>query len=82
MNLIVTHPRANPRPLHLRLKGLDPAARYRLEGLETFAAYLPEPPEPLPEIFSGAALLYAGLTLPRMMGDYPCVQIHLKRAED
>ena len=82
VNLVVTHPRANPRPLHLRLKGLDPAARYRLERLEVFEAYLPEPPEPLPEVFSGAALLYAGLTLPRMMGDYPGVQIHLKRVED
>ena len=27
-------------------------------------------------------LLYAGLTLPRMMGDYPSVQIYLKKAKE
>ena len=53
-----------------------------MERLEFADAFLPEPPEELPELFSGAALLYAGLTLPRMMGDYPGVQIHLKRVED
>ena len=81
MSLVLTHPRANPRPLHLRLKGLDPAARYRVERLDLFDAFLPEKPEPLPEIYTGAALLYAGLTLPRMMGDYPSVQLRLRKVE-
>ena len=79
VSLVLTHPRANARPLHLRLKGLDPAARYRVERLDVFDAYLPEPPEERPEEMSGAALLYAGLTLPRMMGDYPSVQLLLKK---
>ena len=82
VSLVLTHPRANPRPLHLRLKGLDPAACYRVERLEFADAFLPEPPEELPELFSGAALLYAGLTLPRMMGDYPGVQLQLRKVED
>ena len=82
MSLVLTHPRANPRPLHLRLKGLDPAARYRVERLDVFDAFLPEKPEPLPQIYTGAALLYAGLTLPRMMGDYPSVQLRLRKEED
>ena len=29
-----------------------------------------------------AALMYAGLTLPRMMGDYPSVQIFLKKTKE
>ena len=82
VSLVVTHPRANPRPLHLRLKGLDPEARYRLERVELLDAYLPEPEEQLPPVMSGSALLYGGLTLPRMMGDYPSVQILLKKEND
>ena len=53
-----------------------------MERLDFFDAFLPEKPEPLPETYSGAALLYAGLTLPRMMGDYPSVQLRLRRVED
>ncbi len=82
MSLVLTHPRANARPLHLRLKGLDPAAVYRVEALDFFDASLPEEPAPLPRELSGSALLYAGLTLPRMMGDYPSVQLHLKKRKD
>ncbi len=79
VSVVVTHPRANPRPLHLRLKGLDPEANYRLEQPELLDSYLPEPEEKLPPVMSGAALLYGGLTLPRMMGDYPSARIHLKK---
>ena len=82
VNLIVTHPRANARPLHLRLKGLDPEASYRLERLDILEAWLPDGEPELPRLWSGAALLYAGISLPRMMGDYPCAQIHLKKTED
>ncbi len=82
VNLVLTHPRANARPLHLRLKGLDPTASYRLERVDFTEAYLPEGRQEYPRLWSGAALMYAGLSLPRMMGDYPGVQIHLKRAEE
>ena len=68
--------------LDLRLKGLDPEARYTVERYEVFDAFQPEPPEEQPKAYSGAALLYAGLTLPRMMGDYPSVQIYLKKAKE
>ena len=52
-----------------------------MERLDFFDAFLPEKPELLPETYSGAALLYAGLTLPRMMGDYPSVQLRLRKVE-
>ncbi len=82
LSLVVTRPRANAKPLHLRLKGLDPAARYRIAEREIFDAFLPEGEWELPESWSGAALLYAGLTLPRMMGDYPSLRLHLKKTEE
>ena len=81
MSLVVTHPRANARPLHLRLKGLDPAACYRVTAREFHGAALPDGVADLPESLSGAALMYAGLTLPRMLGDWPSVQIHLQRID-
>ena len=82
LSLVVTHPRANAKPLHLRLKGLDPAARYRIARREIFDAFLPEGEWEPPACWSGAALLYAGLTLPRMMGDYPSLRLHLKKTEE
>ena len=47
-----------------------------------FDAFQPEAPEEQPRELTGAALLYGGLTLPRMMGDYPSVQIYLKKAKE
>ena len=67
---------ANPRPLHLRLKGLDPKAVYVLEeqrfpsGTDIKAMKK--------RCFTGAALMYAGITLPAMRGDYPCAILYLK----
>ena len=52
---------------HLRLKGLDPDAVYEIEE-EHIAV-------------SGAALMRAGYTFPRMLGDYPAAQLHLKKKE-
>ena len=47
---------------HLRLKGLDPDAVYEIEEEGTTV--------------SGAALMRAGYTFPRMLGDYPAAQLH------
>ncbi|MBQ3262942.1 MAG: alpha-galactosidase [Oscillospiraceae bacterium] len=52
---------------HLRLKGLDPDAVYEIEE-DNIAV-------------SGAALMYAGYTMARMLGDYPAAQLHLKKKE-
>ena len=64
LNLVVINPQPNPAPLHLRLKGLAPDTMYRIE--ETGA------------VISGAALMNAGYTFPRMFGDYPAAQLHLR----
>ena len=48
----------------LRLKVLDPAARYRINGGEA--------------LWNGDALMYAGYPVPLMQGDYQALQLHLE----
>ena len=75
--LVLTEPEGNPHPVHVRMKGLKPEKRYRLAATE-YAGCLYRGDEKLPEVLSGAALMYGGLTLPRLYGDYPSVQILLE----
>ena len=65
LNVVVTSPHGNAPLIHLKLKGLDPDAVYAMEEDDT--------------IRSGAALMYGGYTLPQLVGDYPAVQLHLKK---
>lgn len=67
LNVAVTSPHANAPLLHVRFKGLDPEARYAMQEDDA--------------VCTGAALMYAGYTLPQLVGDYPAVQLHLTRAE-
>ena len=84
VSLVVTHPEANARPLHIWLRGLDPDARYQLDRM---ALYGGQEAHDLAAagstaegtVYSGSTLMYAGLTLPQMTGDFPSVQIHLTR---
>ena len=48
----------------LRLKGLDPALQYRVDGCDT--------------LYSGTSLMQAGYPLPLFHGDYQSLQIHLQ----
>lgn len=68
LNVAVTVPHANAPLLHLRFKGLDPDALYAMQEDDL--------------VCSGAALMYAGYTLPQLVGDYPAVQLHLTRVEE
>ena len=67
LNVVVTHPEANPKPLHLRLRGLDPRAVYAVDGQEA-------------RTYTGAALMYGGYTLSPLCGDYPGAQLYLRRS--
>ena len=67
VSVVVIDPQANPWPIHIRLRGLDPDAFYRESLTE--------------HVYTGAALCHAGLTLPIMQGDYPAVQIMIERTE-
>ena len=49
LNVVVVAPKANPYPIHVWLKGLEPEGMYR--QTETG------------DIYSGAALMYGGYTL-------------------
>ena len=74
LSLVITEPEGNPRPLHIRWKGLNPKRSYRLAWIQFYGCrYRVE--EKIPETLSGAALMYGGFTLPRMYGDYPSVQV-------
>ena len=65
LNVVVTSPHGNAPLIHVRFKGLDPDAVYAMEEDDV--------------ITTGAALMYGGYTLPQLVGDYPAVQLHLKR---
>ena len=77
MSLVLTQPEANPRPLNLKLKGLDPESVYTLQAAVFFGCNAEMPALRL----SGTALMYAGVTLPIMLGNTPSVQMIWKKAE-
>ncbi|NCC47614.1 MAG: alpha-galactosidase, partial [Clostridia bacterium] len=54
---------ANEHSWRIRCKGLDPLCRYRVEGTD--------------QIMSGAALMYAGLQIKGLRGDFIGRLIHL-----
>ena len=62
VNLVISHVRANGPFPFVKLRGLKPDARYRLEGGE--------------QVFSGAALMNGGFSFPLTRGDYPAHQLH------
>ncbi len=64
VSVVFTACRANHPFYALRLKGLDPAARYRVDGVETY---------------TGGALMAAGLPLPMPWGDYGALLYCLER---
>lgn len=89
LNLVVTHPRANPRCAHVCLRGLDPDARYRVDelvfaGCSGMGAPLRQRAAGVLQngTFSGSFLMRAGVTLPQLFGDCPAVQIHFTLAEE
>ena len=51
----------------LRLKGLDPARKYRVNGGEA--------------LYGGDQLLYGGYPIPPLWGDYQSIQLYLEAAE-
>lgn len=78
LSLVLTQPESNPRPLHLRLKGLDPEGQYRIRTalFHGCSASLPHDPG---RVFCGSALMHGGYTLPALLGDYPSAQIHFTK---
>lgn len=85
VNLVLTHPEANARPLHVWLRGLAPDALYRVESLDIHGCHaapqagLDLAMEGVGKVYSGSTLMRAGYTLPQLAGDYPSVQMYVKR---
>ena len=77
VSLVLTQPEANPKPLHLKLKGLDPESVYTLQAADFYGCNADMPALRL----SGAALMYAGVTLPIMLGNTPSMQMIWKKSE-
>ena len=80
LELVLTHSRANTSPIHLMLKGLEPEAHYCLTDYRIHGnRKIPIDGEIVNltgQIYTGAALMYAGITLPQLFGDYPSVQLY------
>ena len=75
LTLVLTEPEANPKPLHIKLKGLAPDAVYVLREAVFAGCKASMPVLRLP----GNALMYAGVTLPIMLGDTPSAQLFLQK---
>lgn len=83
VNIVVTRARLNLNPICLRFKGLDPEATYTVERQDLFGCRIPAERIPMggkpSDEYSGSMLMYAGYILPPLSGEYPSVQIHLKK---
>ena len=81
LNIVLTNPEANPRPLHICLQGLDPDAEYMLEDCAFYGCGAAMPAGCAGRI-AGAALMYAGITLPPMLGDTPSAQLVWRKTKN
>lgn len=86
LNVVLTHSKANSPHIHLRLRGLDPDARYRIASEDYYGNHMPwdlmysgASAGRGERTYSGSALMYAGFTLPMLFGDYPGGQIRFVR---
>ena len=65
LTVVMTAVHGNAALIHLRFKGLDPDAAYRIREDDL--------------VRTGSALMNAGYTLPMLTGDYPAFRLHLER---
>lgn len=74
VSFVLVDPTSNPKPNHIRLKGLDPDARYAIAWADYHESKA-VPSSWCSRSFTGTALMRGGYTLPILFGDYPAVQI-------
>ena len=67
MNVVFGGVNTAPLFCTLRLKGLNPALQYQVDGTDS--------------LYSGKALMNAGYPFPQVQGDYPAFQIYLRAVE-
>ena len=78
VNLVVIDHQAPMRPLHFLLKGLAADASYTLAEYN-FYGCLSEPEWQPAAAYGGGSLMWGGLTLPVLTGDYPSAQLLFRR---
>lgn len=91
LSVVVTDVQANARLIHVKLKGLDPEAEYAMEvraDIDERMLSIPDYPggaqmraflDQEGKRYKGAALMYGGVTLPWVMGNYPALQLWFKK---
>ena len=78
VNLVITDHPTIARPLHFQLKGLEADACYSLAEYH-FYGCLSEPEWQPAASYTGGSLMWGGLTLPYMTGEYPSAQLLFRR---
>ena len=75
--------RSNAAPICQRLRGLDEQAMYRVDDFRVSCqkdtVWNRRVNDMTGMTFTGAQLMYAGLALPRLLGDCPALLIHFVR---
>ena len=67
VNFVLHSPQPNAWPIRIQLRGLDPDTNYLIAELGG--------------VYTGSALMNNGYVFPRILGDYPAVQLHLTRQD-
>ncbi len=82
VSAVITHVRANWPGSRLKLKGLKPDNRYQLIWLDDDCR-TPESggDDSYQPGYSGAALMYGGISIPHVTGDYLAVQFYLRETD-
>ena len=85
VSVVITRPRINRNSICLRLRGLDQEAGYVVERQEFFGCHVQADRIPMGDFqktkqsYFGTVLMYGGYVLPQMSGNYPSVQIYLRK---
>ena len=91
LSVVVTDEQPNSRLIHVKLKGLDPKARYCMEmkaDIDEKTLNVPDFPgsaqiraflDQNGRSYSGAGLMNGGVTIPWVMGNYPAFQLYFQK---
>ena len=84
LNIVMVNVHANPIVPHVKLKGLDEKASYKVDYYKSSVEERPEEAgvkeaELIGNIFTGAALMNGGFAFDPLYGVYPAAQVHFTK---
>lgn len=82
LQVVTLNTQCNPAQEYVRLRGLDEKAFYRMEEVDACADAVSEMKKEDEKIYSGAALMYAGIPVPRLKNEYCAWQVHFTQVGD